>query len=52
MQVYQVINDCITSDDVFATKEAAAMKVFEIVMKAKEGSILNDLLRVYTLDVK
>lgn len=52
MKVYQVVDDCITGDDVFATKEAAAMRVFDIVMNAKEGSILSDLLRVYTLEVK
>jgi len=52
MHVYQVIDDCIQSDDVYATKEAAAMRLFEIVMKAKLGSTLNDLLRVYELDVR
>ena len=52
MIVYQVVDDCITGDEVYATKEAAAMKLFEIVMKAKECSPLNDLLRVYPLEVK
>ena len=52
MTVFQVVNDCITGDDVYATKEAAAMKLFEIVTKAKSGSTLNDLLRVYELEVK
>lgn len=52
MFVYQVIDDCAMSEEVYATREAAALKLFEIVMAAKEGSILNDLLRVYTLEVK
>ena len=52
MQVYQVIDDCIPGDEIYATKEAAAMKLFEIVTKAKEDSMLADLLRVYVLNVK
>lgn len=52
MIVYQVVDDCITGDDVYATKEAAAMRLFEIVTKAKPGSLLDDLLRVYELEVK
>jgi hypothetical protein len=52
MIVYQVIDDSIQDYRVYATKEAAAMRLFEIVMKAKEGSTLNDLLRIYALEVK
>jgi len=52
MIVYQVINDCLTDNSVFGTKEAAAMRLFEIVTKAKDGSTLNDLLRIETLEVK
>jgi hypothetical protein len=51
MQVYQIVNDCITDGKVYATKEAAAMKVLEIVMNAKETSTLADLLRVEVLEV-
>jgi hypothetical protein len=52
MIVYQVIDDCLVSDEVYATKEAAAMKVLEIVMKAKPQSTLNDLIRVEEMRVK
>ena len=52
MIVYQIIDDCSVSQEVYATKEAAAMKVFEIVLKAKPFSTLNDLLRVEVLGVK
>lgn len=52
MQVYQVVDDCITGEEVYATKETAAMKLFDIVTKAKDDSMLSDLLRVYVLEVK
>lgn len=52
VRIYQVIDDCAVSDEVYATKEAAAMKVLEIVMKAKPCSTLNDLIRVETMEVK
>jgi hypothetical protein len=50
--VYQVIDDCIQDNIVYDTKEAAAMRVLDIVMKAKDHSMLNDLLRVYSLEVR
>ena len=52
MIVYQVINDCIVEEHVYGTKEAAAMKVLEIVMKAKSQSTLNDLLKVEVMEVR
>jgi hypothetical protein len=52
MIVYQIVNNCIVNDEVFGTKEAAAMHLFDIVTKAKSGSMLNDLLRIEELEVK
>lgn len=52
MTVYQVIDDSTVEEQVYGTKEAVAMRLLEIVLKAKEGSTLNDLLRVYELEVK
>jgi hypothetical protein len=52
MVVYQLIDDCAMEEHVYGTKEAVALRLLEIVMKAKEGSVLNDLLRVYELEVR
>lgn len=51
MKVYQIINDSIV-DEVFGTREGAAMRLLDIVQAAKEDSVLFDLLRVETLEVK
>lgn len=50
MKVYQVINDSIT-DGCYLTKEGAAMRLFEIVMRTK-NILLSDLLRVDELEAK
>jgi hypothetical protein len=52
MIVYQVINDCVMDEHVYGTKEAAALRLLEIILAAKKGSTLNDLLEVYELEVK
>ena len=52
MTVYQVIDDCMVEDHVYGTREAAALKVLDIVLKAKPGSTLHDLIRVEEMEVK
>lgn len=50
MKVYQIINDSIV-DQAFATKEGAAMRLLELVMKSKNQHLI-DLLRVEEFEAK
>jgi hypothetical protein len=52
MQVYQVVDNSIVDSKVYMTKEGVALRLLEIVMNAKEGTMLNELLSIELLEVK